>query len=138
MDSKGVMGMPIRLSVAFLIIALCIPILYGAVEDFEDETDVASAESEAKRIVDAATSVHYQRLGASAVVDISLVSGCEMVIDPSADAGGIRIMRNGELKDTVYCQRPPLMFVGEPLIITGPMTLRVTSVGSEEVEVRPA
>lgn len=134
-DRRGVLGMPARLAVAFLIVALCVPVLVEAVDSFREDSDLSLAGREADRIAGAAASVHYQDEGSSVLVDVDVPGGCELVIDPDSDPYGIGVVRHGELKDTVRCTRPALTFVGDSLTVTGPATLRVSSAGSNEVEV---
>lgn len=126
MDRRGVIGMPVRLMVALLIVAMCVPALSFAVGNFEEETDITEVKQEAGRMVSAASSVYYRGQGNSKVIDVKVKPGCELAIDPKENAYGINVVREGRVVDTIYSQRPPIKFIGDAVDVTGSATLRFT------------
>ena len=63
MDRRGVLGLPMRLAVAMVIVSVCVPSLVYATETFKADSDVSEAASEVEKMVSAADSVYYSGYG---------------------------------------------------------------------------
>ena len=61
MDGKGVTGFPWRISLAFLLVALCVPPLAGLAEGFQDTADGCEIQTEIEQITNSASTVYLPR-----------------------------------------------------------------------------
>lgn len=124
-DGKGVLGLPMRLAVAIIVVSVCVPSLAYAAESFRTDTDVSDAATEVEKMVDAADTVYYSGSGSVRTVDVSLPSGCEIVVGgDGADAYTLRIIRGGNTEKTVYTERPAVKFLNGPVTVSGDSELR--------------
>lgn len=123
MDSKGVMGLPMRLALAFTIIALCTPALVGLAEDFSEKTETDDMEKEISGIGDAAKKAYLGGKGTVAKTDVELVPGYEIVLGgPGPDCHTIRLLRNGTEVSKSILEYPSVRFL-EVTNISGNCTL---------------
>ena len=132
-NRKGVMGLPIKLMVTMMIIAISLPALTGIMDD--SERDMADAEmgQEAERFMNAAVLAHRSGDGSSRTVSISLPAGCELCIGgEGSDAFCVRSVYNGEMVSKNYFETPVLK-ISEQMVFTGNVTLKLTSVDSDEI-----
>ena len=113
MDRRGVMGLPVRLGVALLILALTAPSLVAAAEHFDREAEVSELRLAADTVYDAAGRVWYSGSGGCETVDVSVPSGCSIVFGgEGADAWSYALYRNGEEVSREYPETPAVRFLG--------------------------
>lgn len=125
MDRRGVLGLPMRLAVAMVIVSVCVPSLVYATETFKADSDVSEAASEVEKMVSAADSVYYSGYGSTCTIYVSIPAGCEIIIGgEDQDAYTMRVTYDGDVKKTVYTQRPMIQFLGGPVTVTGSPELR--------------
>lgn len=126
---KGVIGLPVRLTVAFLIISISVPVLTGMAADLKEDNAVMSASKEADRIADAVSRVYYMGAGSACAVDVSLPAGCMMAIGgEGTDAYSIGIFLDGVEKDRIYLERPLVRILGDGLDVHGKSRISVECV----------
>ena len=135
MDGRGVLGFPLRLGIAFLIIALFIPSLIAAADHFNADSDMISVRSEAGRVLDSAERVWYSGDGSSETVDVSLPPGYVLRLGgEGADAWSYSILKGDEVLDKEYTDTPKIRFSGDGFTITGSSQIKLTcTVGSDGV-----
>ncbi len=113
MDRRGVMGLPVRLGVALLILALATPSLVAAAGHFDREAEVSEARLAADTVYDAAARAWYSGNGGSETVEVSVPSGCSVVFGgEGADAWSYALYRGGELVSREYPESPGVRFLG--------------------------
>ena len=131
MDGRGVLGFPIRLTVAFLIIALFVPSVMFAAELFSENSNGAAAISEAGRIADTASRVWYGGTGCAESITVDIPPGYEAVF--GGDGGyewSYCIMHAGKIVERVFSDAPAVRY---PIMFTvsghAELTLKSDTVG---------
>lgn len=123
-DGRGVLGLPMRLAVAMVILSVCVPSLVYASETFKEDAEVSDASAEVEKMVSAADTVYYSGCGSRCTVSVSIPSGCEVTIGgEEQDMYTIRIVQGGEVRKTVYTDHPIVRFVGGPVTVSGSLDL---------------
>ncbi len=132
LNRKGILGLPMRLAVVFLIIGLSVPIIADVVDSGEKDMLTAELETEAGRIISSVSSVHYDGKGSSRTVSVLIPTGCEMHIGgDGADAYSISLYCLGRDCGKLYLERPAIKLVCEDtILVCGEYDLRVTSLGN--------
>ena len=125
-DDRGVLGMPVRLAVAVLVIATMTPILMGMVGSAEDVISVSEAEAEAGRLSDGISRAYYGGEGTVVSVELSIPLGQSLEIG-GAEPYAIRILDGGKEVSKVYLERPSVPVL-EPLTVSGRTTVTVQAV----------
>jgi hypothetical protein len=124
LNKKGIVGFPLRLAVASLILAVFVPAAAGMIGDLEKDTSISAAKTEAERISDTVKRIYYSGTGSKGTVDVSLVSGsCLVLGGEGSDSYCITILFGDVSVGKIYMQRPSVMFIGDPLQITGSRTI---------------
>ncbi len=124
-DRRGVLGLPFRLAIAFLIVGLCVPPLVAAVEHFQLQTDLAEVDTEVGRIADAAARVYYAGANNSCRLDVYIDPNCTVVIGGTGgDAYAITVYSRDEEVAKTYLERPPVPLLGTAVTVNGPATLQ--------------
>ena len=120
MDRRGVLGFPLRLGIAFLIIALFVPSLVSAVQGFQEESDMMDAEREADRVMGAAERVWYTGAGSSESVSVHTPAGsCIRIGGEGPEAWSYSVMKGDEVKETRYSESPKIRFIGDTIMLSG-------------------
>lgn len=128
-NRKAMIGFPMRLAVAFLILSVSVPILSEMVDDIENNDSVMAASNEAEKISDAITRTYYAGVGGSCTVDVDIGSDCYLSIGgKDSFAYTIGIFLGDVEKERLYLQRPTVQIFGDGLDISGQMTLSVECV----------
>ncbi|MFA6680250.1 MAG: hypothetical protein WCR96_07170 [Candidatus Methanomethylophilaceae archaeon] len=119
-DRKGVLGLPIKLMITMIILALSIPLIVEAMEDNEVNMMNSEMEQEVSKLKDAVSAVHYSGKGSSRTVDINVPAGCEISIGGTGtDAYSVRASFEGKQMFTAYFEKPIVMVPHEILITSG-------------------
>ncbi|MCQ2078964.1 MAG: hypothetical protein MJZ38_02770 [archaeon] len=129
MDRRGVMGFPLRLGLAFTLLALCLPLLTTLAGDFQADVSGNGMHGEVERITRAADRVFYGGPGSTCVVDVTVAPGFSIVIGgDGADAYSISITRDGVETEKIYLEHPQVRFIGDARSIDSTSSLRITCV----------
>lgn len=132
MNRRGVLGMPVRLAMAILILALCVPPLAAAVEDYRGDNVAAEASDDAEAIAGAAAAIYYEGEGSSATVHYSLPDGCTVEIGGEGqDAFTVRVVSGGETQHMVSSDHPTVRYLN-PLTLTGSGDIRLVC-GNDDI-----
>lgn len=123
MNRKGILGFPIRIAVAFLILSIAVPTMVYMVQDFEDNTDAASVTNEAEKISDAITRSYYSGTGGICTVDVSVDLNYHIELGGEDSKGySIGIYKGDEEVDRIFLQRPAIHITNN-IQISGEQTL---------------
>ncbi len=134
LDRRGILGMPMRLAVVFLVISISVPFVIQAVDSGSSDIAETSMGAEADKICAAAASVHYSGIGSSKAVTITIADGCELSFGDGSYA--ITMRYNGNDCGQRFVERPALMLLSDGIELgSGTYTVIVTSVEAERPSV---
>ncbi|MCQ2071019.1 MAG: hypothetical protein MJZ68_07800 [archaeon] len=130
MDDRGVLGLPMRLAVVMVVLALCVPVLAHVANDFQDRTENDLACKEAGKVASVAREVYHMGEGGSSTVEISVLNGYALILGgESTDAYRI-LVRSPDGRDTVVPldnrEYQSARFVGGSVSVIGHMVLKLT------------
>ncbi|MCQ2085340.1 MAG: hypothetical protein MJZ21_04250 [archaeon] len=127
MDRKGAMGFPMRLTLAFILIALCIPSLSGMAAGFEEKTLESETDAQVGILLSAAGRTYYGGAGSSENVSLTIPAGFEISVGgEGTDAYSVCIYNNEGVVKTVYTDHPSIRFLGERIVLSGPCEVRLS------------
>ncbi len=136
MDGKGVTGFPWRISLAFLLVALCVPPLAGLAEGFQDTADGCEIQTEIEQITNCASTVYFGGAGTSLSIVLYILPGYEITLGgEGAEAYCIMVSdpRGGET--LTYMDRPAAKFLNT-VTLTGSCTLELVCQAEPEYGIR--
>ncbi len=124
MSRKGVLGMPIKLTGSFLIIALMVPPVMAMVDDIREDMAVQQMSSAGEKLREALTKVYSKNPSYTIHMEMSVPDGGRM------DVGGdeptiIRLFLDGERSGIIILGAP----VKDALSIYGDVILEVRNDG---------
>lgn len=129
MDRRGVTALPIKLLIISIILTLSFPIIIEAFESNEREVNAELMDSEARKVMGAATSVYYSMNGATRMVEVEVPDGCTMILGGEGDdAYGIHMYQGGEMISQQWLDKPILSF-SNVTFLTHPCVLSITTEG---------
>lgn len=123
----GVLGMPVRLAVCFVVIGVMVPVVMDAAWDAEEESSGFVLEAQANRVRSAAVKAFYGDGYASAEVDLP-PGGSLMIGGDGADAYAVRLLSYGEEIGKVYLENPDIRVIGPETVLSGFSTITFRSV----------
>ena len=136
------MGLPIKLAISFLIIALMIPVISDVVENTSEDLELLDLQEDAMELSDALSSVRFSAIGDYTTYEVSLEVGDSLTLGNNDDHLGmvIGLHRNGvHVGD--HLMDPSVMVTNQDtLVLSGTMSLKIVRVegdlaGSVEVHV---
>ena len=142
LGGRGVISLPIRLMIVFLILAISMPALMNVLEDNERSSTATAMEYEFSRFADSAAKAHYSGIGSTRSLTMDVPSGCEVFIGgDGTEAYMLRGTYRGETVIVRYMEQPPLALLPSFDGVVGPgrHDLTITSVlhqGHGAAEVR--
>ena len=117
---KGVIDLPVKLIVIFLVLSISVPLIAKAVEQNEHDVSESALNREMGKIVDAAAVVYYSGENTSRTVSVVIPSGCEMYFSAtSPESHSIRSSINGSVGPTMYMERPNIGLSGDITLYQG-------------------
>ncbi|MBP6021185.1 MAG: hypothetical protein KA502_01175 [Candidatus Methanomethylophilaceae archaeon] len=126
---KAMIGFPMRLAVAFLILSISLPVITGMAEDLKDDNRVGSTTAEAEKISDAISKVYYSGVGSIRTVEVSIDSHCFVKVGGAgSQCYSIGVYLEDMEKGRIYLQRPPVKIVGDGVEISGDTLVSVKCV----------
>lgn len=124
MDRKGTIGMPVRLAVTFLILAITIPLLTDAVGEYQESTEEIRLMAGANIISDTAERTFYAGEGSAFTAEVSIGNGNRLFIGgEGADAYTIRMFCGDSDAGRIVMDRPAVRIAGDGIYISGQRTL---------------
>jgi len=119
-DDRGILGMPIKLAVIMLVIALTVPMVMDATEDAGRSLSYEGPVREAQSLADAASRAYYGGHGAATTADLSLPAGASIRIGgEGSDAYFLTVMKDGAVLKRMMMDHPAFPFLGGPIEVSG-------------------
>ena len=123
-DRRGIIGMPVKLTVCILVLGLMVPLVLDAVEDAEDEMSSYGILQEAESLRDAIQRAYFQDCTVTHEVD--LPSGRSISVGGSDGTGYVlRLLVDGEQVGTVSLGAAQTL--GDGIVISGHTTVRLNA-----------
>ena len=127
MDRRGVIGFPMRLMLAAVLLALCTPVLAEMTEGFRDQTYENEAQCQTDKIREASASLYMSGPGASRVVSLDIPAGYSITLGgEGAQAYSVTILKGVEEVMTIYNEHPSFRFIESMEDIAGHCDLLLT------------
>lgn len=124
-------GIPIRITVVFLILALTVPIMIGFIGDFRKDTEVSDLLVQAEIVSETAKKTYYSGVGGIFTADIFINSKCRLDIGgENSDGYEIKMVHSDKIVGIIAMDRPPVR-ISEPISITGNLTLKFECIDHE-------
>lgn len=122
MDRRAVIDLPLRLTLTLLILSLSLPVADAALQMQEREAALRECEAEAQRLLDAALVLHFQGLGSSRPLHVSLPEGAALVID---DGGALHMEHKGKRLSSMHEPAVFPLHTDGTLVIEGRASLQL-------------
>ncbi len=139
MNRRGVIGMPIRLAVAFLILAITVPLLMGVADDLRDDVEASDLAVQADIVSKTAEKAYYAGIGSTFTADVSIDHNGRLIIGGDGpDAYTVRMIYGDKEMGRIVMDRP-LVKISEEISVSGVNVLMFVCVQDENgsaVEVR--
>ncbi|MDN5358037.1 MAG: hypothetical protein AB7D42_00195 [Candidatus Methanomethylophilaceae archaeon] len=124
MDRKGMIGLPVRLAITFLILALTVPLLMGAVDDYRSGAEASALRVQAGIVSETAEKTYYAGEGGAFTAEVLIGHDNRMVIGgEGADAYTIRMFCGDDSIGRLVMDRPAVRIAGDGISISGERTL---------------
>lgn len=117
-DRRGIIDMPIKLAVCFLILGLMVPVVMDAVEDADDEMSLYDLRREASSLEDAIQRAYSTGSVVTHETDIPFGQSLE-VGGEGGDSYTIRLCVDGETVESVFISNPTVKVIGGITVLTG-------------------
>lgn len=132
MNDSGVLGMPLRIMISLMVIALMVPALVAMADDMGMAADEAEGESLAEQVADASARAYLSGVGSSVALSMDIPFGRSLAIGgDGADAYTIRIYSNGELTGKFVLDSPPIRLLCPETVLEGDADLLLEAVPHE-------
>ena len=131
----GVMDLPVKLAVCFLILGLMVPVLMQSVDYADDEISSDTIRMEASDLKKALVKAYYSG-GTIIRVDMHLDPGHALAVGgDGGDGYSIRMIIDGREIGREYLDRPVFAVIGSESVISGDMTIGVVATGGPDAGV---
>lgn len=132
MNDSGVLGMPLRIMISLMVIALMVPALVAMADDMGMAADEAEGESLAEQVADASARAYLSGVGGSVALSMDIPFGRSLAIGgDGADAYTIRIYSDGELTGKIVLDSPPIRLLCPETVLEGDADLLLEAVSHE-------
>lgn len=128
-DDRGILSLPMKLTVAVLIVTVMTPLVVGMVGNAEDRISTLESETDARILSDGISRAFYGGVGTSVTVTLSIPVYESMEIGGGgADAYAIRLISGGVVRDRILIEKPAVPVLGEAQSFSGEVSLKITCV----------
>ena len=132
MNDSGVLGMPFRIMISFMVIALMVPALVAVANDMDMAADEAEGASLAEQVADASTRAYLSGVGGAVSLSVDIPIGRSLGIGgEGADAYTIRIYSDGKVSGKVVLDNPPIRMLCPETMLEGDRELLFEAVSHE-------
>lgn len=121
-DSAGMIGLPVRLAVCFLILGLMVPVVLDGTEDAREEISLKELREQASVLEDAMQRAYSSGQMVSVRLDVP-VGQSLAVGGGDGDAYTIRLISDGNVEDTLLTTNPTVPVTGGETRISGNATV---------------
>ena len=127
MDRRAITGLPVKLLVISVILAVSIPIVSSSLDSGMSEMDRNQMDSEAQRIANTVSGAYYSSIGDCKYIETDIPSGCTMVLGGEGqESYAIHMYRGSEEIGKHWMEKPMIPFK-EMITIEGHATLRISA-----------
>lgn len=130
-SKKGVIGLPIKLTISFMILALMVPPILSSVENIQENMEHERSSECADELANALNSLGTKGPGYRIWHQFDIPDNISLAVGGD-DGHIIRILYDGETIDTLLLNRP---VIGTETVLSGPVILEM-SITSDGVSVR--
>lgn len=125
-DGSGILSMPVKLTVAIIVLATLTPVIFGMVDTAEESMSTSEAEAEARLLADAVSRAYYGGDGTMISVQMSLPRGEGLAVGgEGGDSYSIRLLSDGEIRKKILLERPAVPILNDEMVVTGDCILIV-------------
>lgn len=123
-DRRGIIGLPVKLAVCFLILGLMVPLVTDAVRDADDEISVYGLRTQAASLEDAIQRAYAT--GGTVSVELDIPYGQVLEVGGSdGDEYVIRLVSGGEVVERMFITNPTVPVVNGETCLSGRVTVTV-------------
>lgn len=131
MNRKGMIGMPIRLAITFLILAITVPLLLGVVDDLRDDVKASDLMVEADIVIKTAEKAYYAGIGSTFTANVSIDHNSRLIIGgEGSDAYTVRMIYGDKEIGKIVMDRP-LVKISKEVSVSGVNILMFVCVHDE-------
>ena len=107
MNRKGMIGMPVRLAVTFLILAITVPLLMGVTDDLREDVGASDLMVQAGIVSETAGKAYYAGIGSAFTVNVSIDHNSRLIIGgDGSDAYTVRMIYGDKETGKIVMDRP--------------------------------
>ncbi len=110
--------MPIKLTVAILIIATMTPMVMDVAQHAEEEISTRGTEEQARIIMDGISDVYLSGVGSKRTIEVDIPSGDSLIFGGSGTEYIVRILTNDEEVKRLYIESPLIPVIGGETVIS--------------------
>ncbi len=119
MNRKGMIGMPVRLAITFLILAITVPLLMGVVDDLRDDVGASDLAVQADIVTKTAEKAYYAGIGSTFTANVSIDHNGQLIIGgDGSDAYSVRMIYSNKETGKVIMDRP-LVKISNEISVSG-------------------
>jgi len=119
MNRKGMIGMPVRLAVTFLILAITVPLLMGLTDDLREDVEASDLAVQANIVSETAEKAYYAGIGSAFTANISVDHNSRLIIGgEGSDAYAIRMIYGDKETGKIIMDRP-LVKISNEISVSG-------------------
>ncbi|MBE6527690.1 MAG: hypothetical protein E7Z64_00740 [Thermoplasmata archaeon] len=122
---RGVISLPVKLAISFMVIALTVPMVFAAVENVKEGMDDSNLNAVSEQLRDNISKVHSRSPNFSMQFELEIPDGCHLAI--GGDEGMvIRMYKDDRHMGNILMDSRVL---GDELILHGDVLLRISNDG---------
>ncbi|HKM14288.1 MAG TPA: hypothetical protein VJY42_05205, partial [Candidatus Methanomethylophilaceae archaeon] len=107
MNRKGMIGMPVRLAITFLILAITVPLLMGVADDLRNDVEASDLAVQADIVTKTAEKAYYAGIGSEFTANVSIDHNGRLIIGgDGSDAYCVRMIYGDKETGKVVMDRP--------------------------------
>lgn len=130
-DSRGVIDMPVKLAVCFLILGLMVPVVMEATEDTDREMSLYDLRARASDLEDAIHRAYSD--GSVVTLGMDIPYGqCLEVGGEGVDSHLMRLIADGREVETRFIDDPTVAVLGSEIMISGNCTVVIDGMSDPE------
>jgi hypothetical protein len=119
MNRKGMIGMPVRLAITFLILAITVPLLMGVTDDLREDVEASDLAVQANIVSETAAKAYYAGIGSTFTTNVSIDHNNRLIIGgDGSDAYTIRTICGEKETGRIVMDRP-LVKISTEISVSG-------------------
>lgn len=119
LDRKGMVGFPMRLAIAFLILSISVPAAMSAIGNIDGDSRMSSVSGEAEKLADTMANAYYSGNGSRFTVDLEIEDGCMVIVGgDGSEAYSIKVVCDDDMS-VIPLDRPSIRVIGGSVTLAG-------------------